>query len=343
MAKAKQLIDIYEHDSGLFDARGDIAPGREHYYYTKGAYELAANNTAEAEALFRKAIRYGYASDGYSGLLEIYRRKGNIDSVAHFSYQYEAAQDSLHHAMQIDAIHRYAALYNYSHSEKVAQDAIEQALRARSLAVMLLACLLCGILLSFYVFYQGKKKKRAAFQKLQDELSVVKMEKMNAVEELSSLKSKDYKGLAQKKEEKIRELNLHIEKLSHGISRQGGHGAADQLKRSKIVSVFHKKDASQGAIATPTVAEWDLLETQARQEIPGIFNFLCKDGLLSPLELHVCLLILMDFPDSSIVNLTNSSAQTVSKAKARANDKLFKEKGARTLRINLKQKLHSRR
>ena len=119
MAKAKQLIDIYEHDSGLFDARGDIAPGREHYYYTKGAYELAANNTAEAEALFRKAIRYGYASDGYSGLLEIYRRKGNIDSVAHFSYQYEAAQDSLHHAMQIDAIHRYAALYNYSHSENV--------------------------------------------------------------------------------------------------------------------------------------------------------------------------------------------------------------------------------
>ena len=215
-------------------------------------------------------------------------------------------------------------------------------LRVRSLAVMLLACLLCGILLSFYVFYQGKKK-RAAFLKLQDELSVVKMEKMNAVEELSSLKSKDYKGLAQKKEEKIRELSLHIEKLFHGIPRQGGHGAADQLKRSKIVSVFHKKDASLGAIAAPTAAEWDLLETQARQEIPGIFNFLCKDGLLSPLELHACLLILLDFPDRSIVSLTNSSAQTVSKAKARANEKLFKEKGARTLRINLKQMLSSRR
>ena len=98
--KAKHAMDIFEKESGLFDKYGNITEGREHYYYTKGFYELAVNRLDSAEYNFRKAIKYGYLSDGYKGLLSIYREKQNIDSVNYFSRQYEAAQDSLHNKMQ---------------------------------------------------------------------------------------------------------------------------------------------------------------------------------------------------------------------------------------------------
>ena len=82
---------------------------------------MAVNRLDSAEYNFRKAIKYGYLSDGYKGLLSIYREKQNIDSVNYFSRQYEAAQDSLHNKMQTDAIHQMSALYNYSRSQKEAE------------------------------------------------------------------------------------------------------------------------------------------------------------------------------------------------------------------------------
>ena len=110
LTKAKHAMDIFEKESGLFDEYGNIAKGREHYYYTKGLYELAINQLGSAEYYFRKAIKYGYLSEGYKGLLSIYREKHNIDSVNCFSRLYEAAQDSLHNKMQTDAIHQMSSL-----------------------------------------------------------------------------------------------------------------------------------------------------------------------------------------------------------------------------------------
>lgn len=38
--KAKEMMDIYEGESGLFDSNGNISKGREGYYYSKGLYYL---------------------------------------------------------------------------------------------------------------------------------------------------------------------------------------------------------------------------------------------------------------------------------------------------------------
>ncbi|MGM9779559.1 MAG: hypothetical protein ACI3ZD_14715, partial [Prevotella sp.] len=75
LSQAKQIISIFENESGLFDENGNIVRGREHYYVTKGFYELAVNNYDLAEVLFRKSINAGYISDGYKGLLSVYRYK----------------------------------------------------------------------------------------------------------------------------------------------------------------------------------------------------------------------------------------------------------------------------
>ena len=71
-------MDIFEHESGLFDENGNIVKGRESYYCLKGLYELEVNEIDSAELYFRKAIRFGDLSEGYKGLLSIYRKKNNI-------------------------------------------------------------------------------------------------------------------------------------------------------------------------------------------------------------------------------------------------------------------------
>ena len=96
LEKAQHAMEIFEQESGLFDQDGNIAKGREAYYNTKAYYELAINNTASAEKYFRKAIEYGHLNDAYKGMLSIYREKGNIDSVMHYSILYENSIDSLH-------------------------------------------------------------------------------------------------------------------------------------------------------------------------------------------------------------------------------------------------------
>ena len=153
------MIDVAEKESGLFDNQGNIARGREHYYVTKGFYELAVNRIDSAEYYFRKAIKYGYLSEGYKGLLSVYRQKNVPDSIIHFSFLYENAQDSLHNQMQIDATHRMSSLYNYSRSQKVAEQEAQKARNARLWIVgILISVEFCSSM--FTETTRGKNKRR---------------------------------------------------------------------------------------------------------------------------------------------------------------------------------------
>ena len=58
---------------------------------------------------------------------------------------------------------------------------------------------------------------------------------------------------------------------------------------------------------------------------------------LSELELRTCILLILDFEEGAIVGLTQTSSAVVSIAKRRANQKLFNEKTATTLKYNLKK------
>ena len=150
----------------MFDENGNIVRGREHYYVTKGFYELAVNNYDLAEVLFRKSINAGYISDGYKGLLSVYRYKNVVDSIIRFSILYENAQDSLHNKMQIDVTHRMSALYNYNRSQKVAEEEAYKARKARLWIVcILVVCILCLVVISL-IYKESKKKKQKEIHEL---------------------------------------------------------------------------------------------------------------------------------------------------------------------------------
>ena len=132
--KANELLTTFERESNLFDAKGNIAKGREDYYWIKGNLELAEGNMESADSFFRKGILYGSyeaVSSSYKGMLSIFHHKRDIDSIAHYSHLNEYALDSLHKRIQTDAVHQASALYNYTRNEKKAERAAREKQEAR--------------------------------------------------------------------------------------------------------------------------------------------------------------------------------------------------------------------
>jgi len=333
--KAKQAIDIFEHESGLFDKGGNIVKGREEYYNTKGFYELATNNIDSAEYYFKKAIRSGFPSDAYKGLLSVYRKKRNIDSLIKYSFQNEAALDSIHNQMQTDVIHQMSSLYNYNKSEKRANQEAEKARTARFILGITVFSSIIVFLVILYFYRQYKKRKKEEIRQLEVSLHNAEIEQNKVQSELRKLKAKDYEGLIAEKEKKEKELTHIIENLRLGNGFLDKTDNLESFSNSKIAHVFANKTTGKSEKPIPTPAEWRLLVSQFNKDMPALFEFISNNRKLSPLELHTCILLLLGYPESVIVNMSETSSAALSTAKSRANLKLFGKKDAHSLKINL--------
>ena len=301
--KAGRLIRSFEKESGAFDAEGNIETGREHYYATKGFYELAVNHLDSAEFLFRKVIGYGFRSDGYRGLMMLYRQKNNMDAVVHYSLLFEDAQDTLHNNMQIDAIHRMASLYNYSRSERKAGLEVQKARNATNGIITLLVFMAFGgaVALQYYLSY--RKKKMNEIKRLDSALYNAKCEYQYIQAELEALKNRDYEKLIAEKEQKGKELKLAIENLAGESGLSSDTNGLEEFAKCEIAVSFAARKDFCADNQIPTQKEWRTLESQFRKYMPMVHKTLVKEKKLSPLELHVCILLILDFRESSIVIL----------------------------------------
>ena len=145
------------------------------------------------------------------------------------------------------------------------------------------------------------------------------------------------KKLIDEKEMKGKELKQAIEELAGATGLPSAIDNLSDFENSTIVEAFRKKKDFRSDNPVPNKAEWRALEVQFSRDMPYAYKVLAKEKRLSPLEFHVCMLLILDFEDRSIVNLTDSIPQTVTTAKSRANKKIFNEKGAQTLKAGLLQ------
>lgn len=335
LEEARRVIDIFERESGLFDAQGNIVPGRENYYYIRGAYELAVGQVNAAEKDFRRAINSCFTVDAYRGLVSLYHKKRNIDSVMHFTLLHEQALDSVHNQMQIDAIHQMSSMYNYSRSQKLAEQEARNARNARIWSVGILFTVVLGFALTYKLYLSYKKKKQEEIDALSKSLSDARKEYQTVQDELLTLNNRDYEKLIADKEKKEKELRQTIERLEDFIGLPKAKNSLDTFSESTIVKIFRQKQAFKTASFLPRESHWRALVMQFAKEMPDMHRMLVEEKKLSPLELHVCILVLLGFDDITIVHLTGSISQTITKAKARANMKLFGVKGAHGLKKEL--------
>lgn len=335
MDKATWAKEIFEKESGWYDQNGNIASGRESYYYVKGFYELSANRLDSAEQLFRKAIRYGYLSEGYRGLLNVYRKRHDVDSIFHFSLLYEAAQDTLHNQLRTNSIHQMSALYNYNRSQKEAEQERETSrkLKMRSTFIGVISFLVVALLLWLYLRYKNKKKQEIL--KLSKKLESAISTRSEISAELQMLKSKNYEGVIAAKEAKEAELTEIIKRLQLENDQTERTDATETFVNSPIAQLFIKKSNLKTEKPNPSDGEWSLLIRQFSKSFPDLYKSFSEGTPLSQLQQQVCVLIILGMSDSSIRIMLGNSKSVLSDAKSDANERLFGQKGARTLKSNL--------
>ena len=341
LSKAKEVMNLYEQKSGLFDQEGNISKGREGYYWIKGFYDLAVKDLESAETYFRKAIKYGYLSEGYRGLLRLYREKNNMDSVILFSQLYEAAQDTLHDKMRTDAIHQMSVLYNYNSNLKKLEEEKEKVRKARIVAISIIIAALSLIGGTTWTYYRKQKRRKDSIIKLEKDLNSAITTRNELQDELGQLKAKEYENVIATKENKVTELNATIKRLteenrnykSASLNKDKDH--LEDFLNSTIVESFVNKATGKTERIKPTEAEWKMMISQFSKDLPATFKFFGDGKPLSQLEQRICILLILDIPEYIISIMADTSNPTVSNAKARANYKLFGKKEAYPLKNNL--------
>ena len=84
--------------------------------------------------------------------------------------------------------------------------------------------------------------------------------------------------------------------------------------------------------------EWKKLVSQFREDMPSAYATMSS---LSPLQLRVCILLIMGFEEGEIAYMHQSRPQVISNAKARANQKLFLSGDSVSLKGNLMELIAS--
>ena len=345
--KVKKSIEIYENESGLFDKSGNIANGFEGYYCYKGLYELAINQLDSAEVYFRKAIRYDYTSDGYKGLMSVYRKRNNVDSVFKFSLLYEAAQDTLHNQMRTTAIHQMSALYNYNRSQKEAEQEREKSRILKMSIVFVIILFILLLILLQWLYLRNQRKKKRELAKLNKRLQRAATAHSEISAELQMLKDKDYDRIIAEKESKECALKDEIEKLNTTINNYQQTKTKepvdnlDAFLSSDIAILITKKANSKTEKPHITNRQWSLLQSQFCKSLPAMNKAFTEGKSLSELQKKSCILILLGISDATIRMMLDCSKSVFSDAKLHSNVKLFGQNNARSLRNNLLDGLKS--
>ncbi len=334
LPEAKRLIDQFESESNLFDSNHELPPSRHQFYSYKGKYYEGIGLLDSAEYYFRKIYRPKMTSvekdPMYRGLLSVFEKRHQSDSIAKYAQLFCEANDSSIAIKDRDLTAQMASLYNYNRNQKIAEQEKEKSRNTRNLLFLVVVLTIgCGILV-----LRKRNARRKELKQLSQSLFNTRKEREDIAKELEKLKAKDYESLIVLKERKEEELNNVIASLQRQIDQADLEDHLQQLKESDIVKLFNEKKVFKQGVASPTKKDWKQLEQQFRQNMQAAYAVLGKANL-SQMELRICILFILGFDDKEVNTIFYSSPQSISKAKRHANNKLFNVDNAQSLKSNL--------
>ena len=333
--RARRMMDEYEHNSGLFGADGFITDAtRAQYHSYKGHYYLGIHEIDSAERQFRKLLSDSrHLMDAYRGLLAVYQKKGNTDSILRYSQLLEqsliAHQSSIHSVAIIQA----QGMYDYNRQEREAR---RQTKKAGRLTYTLTCVIFLVLIASIYalLYHQKKEEEKAnlvaRYSKAVDDLSKTKHE----VQLLKVSISKDsaIKKLLKEKEEQIKEFEDIVKKLQKRMGCSAEIISMQKLEETAIVKKFkaiiepHYEDDADLRVLKParaaTEEEWEMMKEVIQVCHPTLYLLIHKHKL-SPLKLKVCVLSYLGFKNPDISILSGASMDSIPNARTALAKELF--------------------
>jgi len=339
---SKYLLD-YEAYSGYFDSEGNIAKGREVYYYTKGRYYMYKVQLDSAEYYFRKELRTGKDFNNQNaasyGLAQLFRLKHQPDSaVKYFAYSY-AMNDSCFAQKAMHEVEQSKAMYDYSRQQEIAQQEQRKAEKKQRIIWLILTGMAVIFIITAYLFHRLRRKQRekaAAYEKLvkdhvamQAEVMQLRERKANydlllsekekqaetlgtALSEIVELKAEksQFDQLLKEKENLIEKQKVNIRKYMQ-LARTEKEETKKRLEDSAMYKTISDKIKAQQLL---TEKDWKLLERFVVERMPDFYQFVSsRQYALTTKMYHVCILLRLQVDIKSIAFMMGVDHSTVSK------------------------------
>lgn len=315
-----QLINEYEKESTFFDKNHELPPSKRQYNYYKGLYYENNHQLDSAEYNYRKVYRpnmsFSDKDPMYRGLLSVFSKRHQSDSIAKYARLYCEVNDSSIAKKDQELTAQMAASYNYSLHQKEARESEAKANRFFLWLIVILFTFLIFVFMTLYVYRNIKLKKQA----VQDDYIRLQQEKM-ALEELLAQNQNSYAVEIEEKRATIEALET---KLKENRTYQEFNAIDETIKGDEIVEKF--KNIANGRGNAPTYSEWARLRTLIDSTLPDFVPFIKTHcPAVSESDIELCLLVRLGFRTDQIATLMHLSPSGVSKSKARLLQKIFHE------------------
>ena len=338
LTEAKALIDRFEAESELFDEHHELPPLQRQYYYYKGKYYEGINKLDSAEFYYRKTrypnMDYTAQDPMYKGLLSVFTKRHQADSIAKYARLYCMANDSSIALKDRDAVAQMTATYNYSRLQKEAHENEVKAYKTLLGLIIAAAVAVLALVAAFLVWKRFRRKYQQEIMQLKTEYANASYEYEENLRELQLLESAHQENESERKrllDENV-ELQSRIRELQKEKAISRNLSASALFAEEPIVKRFHEIGVQP--LANVKEEEWAELTDTFANSYPDLFLDLCQ-YCNTPQSIRVCMLTVMGLGNNEQANLLGTTSSRISNVKLALNKALFNESSSRTLNKNL--------
>ena len=329
-AKAKKYMDVFEAESGYFQKDSCYSYiNYSHYYYLKGLYCLESHSDS-AKYWFTKCQEFAKTNNNksfsaYAWYL-YYIKHQQMDSVAKYSEQAFAYNDSANLDMERDLMQKMQAIYDYDRWKNVAHNEEIKATRANLTLLVSILVSVSVIIIGILTFLVYRKKRKLELQEKEEQENLIRQQIYNTKQELELLRTVNDRKIAdviKEKEQTINKLKEDLKDIRDKYSNSSLSDVDILLKESSIYKrikylELHPKE-------TMRENDWIELEETIEQLIPSFIPLL--KNRLNVMAYRICLLVKLEISTSSIAILLGLSSSAISKYRKVMLEKLCGRSG----------------
>ena len=349
LAEAKALMDQFEAESDLFDEHHELPPSQRQYYYYKGRYFEDIHHLDSAEYYYRKVYFQGMpyvAQDPmYRGLLSVFTKRHQADSIAKYAQLYCMANDSSITLKDRDQIAQMTAAYNYNRLQKEAHQNEVKAYRSLIGLMIAIILIVLSIIAAFLIWSYYKRKinkikiefadKTEEYEENLRQLQLLESTHQKVIAEHTDSYSRIYQDYESEKSRLLEEnemLQNRIDEIQKNEAISKHIEVSESFKKEMIVTqILNLAEKRSGPLKEHF---WTELIKAFGKRFPALYNDL-RQHCDAPQNIRVCILTVLDIGNDDQAIMLDTTKQRVSNIRRDLNKALFNEPSSRTLRKNL--------
>lgn len=338
--------DLQKYDSArtaLQNALKDIEqPNRSAIYNIAARFYDVTNQTDSAIWYYNELLDFGsvYAKQtACRRLLELTLKQNDTQQATGYLNNCLLYTDSIQKLTQTETIHRMHSLYNYQLREKE-NIQLKTENRNKTLLIGMISGSLLIIIISFIAYRQYSRRKTLELKQQLEKLRTIEKENQDKIESLEKYKSQ--KEVLEKRladinppEDNVQkeQLGQKIELLNHilqqqAIEKEQEKDAQDCLFCSEIYKKLQERANSARGEAYITSEEWNIVKGLMSPAYPIFFERLYSLHTPNENELHVCILLKLQFRQADIARLLQLKPESISSIRRRLYQKVTGSKGS---------------